>query len=337
MTVRVEARPRTAPPWQSRMALLAVIWGFSFLLIKVADPVFGPLWVAFLRIAFGLLALVAVLAVRRVPLPSGTRVWGHLAVAAVLFNVVPFTLFAVGELHVSSTVAGILNATTPLATVSAALLLVPEERPSPSRLLGLVVGLAGVVVVLSPWRGGGHGDVLGSLVCLVAAASYGLGFAYARRFLSATGAGPLQLSAGQLLCAAVETGLLAAVGRIGPAALTAGGLWAMVALGAAGTGLAYALNYSIVRDAGPTTASTVTYLVPVVATLAGVTLLGDPLRWELPLGTAVVLLGAALAQGRLRVRGLGRLTGLPGPARRGTASVAAPGHRAAAGCDGPVP
>jgi drug/metabolite transporter (DMT)-like permease len=323
------------------MALLGVIWGFSFLLIKVADPVFGPVWVALLRILLGLLALAVVLVLRRVPLPGGRRLWAHLAVAALLFNVLPFTLFAVGELHTSSVLAGILNATTPLFTLPAVLLLVPAERPSATRLLGLVIGLLGVVVVLAPWHGAGVGGLFGNLLCLLAAASYGLGFAYTRRFLSDTGAGPLALSAVQLLCAAIELGIVTAVGRIAPTGLSAGGLAAVVALGAAGTGLAYTLNYSIVRDAGPTTASTVTYLIPIVATLAGVALLGDPLGWEQPLGTVVVLAGAALAQGRLRGRpgrrDAARVSDGTRPDRPGTATAARPDRRAAAGCDAPAP
>jgi drug/metabolite transporter (DMT)-like permease len=331
----------SASAWPARMALLAVIWGFSFLLIKVTDPVFGPVWVALLRILFGLLALAVVLLLRRLPLPRGRRLWVYLAVAALLFNVLPFTLFAIGEVHTSSVLAGILNATTPLFTLPAVLLLVPDERPSASRLLGLGIGLAGVVVVLAPWHGSGGGSLFGNLLCLLAAASYGLGFAYTRRFLSDTGAGPLALATAQLLCAAIELGIGAAAGRIPPAGLSVGGLAAVVALGGVGTGLAYALNYSILRDAGPTTASTVTYLIPIVATLAGVILLGDRLGWEQPLGTVVVLVGAALAQGRLHRRPAPResvpVSGGRPPVRPGTATAARPGRRAAADSDAPAP
>ncbi len=130
---------------------LAVIWGLSFLLVKVGERAFAPLEVSVGRMLAGTAALVAVVAVARQRLPTDPRVWGHLAVAALLLNVLPFWLIAYGELHLSSVAAGIWNATTPLFTLPVAVLMFGEERGSAPRAAGLLVGFAGVVTVLGAW------------------------------------------------------------------------------------------------------------------------------------------------------------------------------------------
>src|SRR5437588_20433 len=163
--------------------VLSAIWGASFLFIKVGDRAFEPLQVAFGRCLLGAIALLGALALRREPLPRGRDAWLHLMVIAVLFNSVPFALFAWGGTGVSSVVAGIWNATTPLNTLLVALAVLPDERPERARVLGLATGFAGVVVVLGPWSGLG-GRLLGNLACYGAAACYGLGFVYTRRYLA---------------------------------------------------------------------------------------------------------------------------------------------------------
>jgi drug/metabolite transporter (DMT)-like permease len=275
---------------------LAVIWGLSFLLVKVGERAFAPLEVSVGRMLAGTATLVAVVAVARRRLPTDTRVWGHLAVAVLLLNVLPFSLIAYGELHLSSVAAGIWNATTPLFTLPVAVLMFGEERASAPRAAGLLVGFAGVLTVLGVWRGLGAGSATGTLLCLGAAACYGLGFPYARRFLAARPEGPLGLACGQLMCGTVELALVALVVAGLPGTAPAGPLVAVAVLGVLGTGIAYILNYSIIRDAGATIASTVAYLMPLVSTVAGVVVLGESVAWYQPVGAAVVLLGAAITQ-----------------------------------------
>src|SRR5919202_3509021 len=161
--------------WLPEFVLLSAIWGASFLFIKVGDRALAPLQVAFVRCALGALALVAILLARRDRLPRERRLWAHLFVVALLFNSVPFGLFAWGETEVSSVVAGIANATTPLNVLLVSLAVLPTERPTRDRVLGLALGFLGVAVVLGPWRDIG-GQLLGYLACLAAAACYGVGF-----------------------------------------------------------------------------------------------------------------------------------------------------------------
>jgi drug/metabolite transporter (DMT)-like permease len=288
-----------APPWQAQFAVLAAIWGSSFLLIKVADESLTPLQVALGRVVFGSAAVLCVLALRRQRLRFSPVAWLHLFVVALLFNSLPFVCFAWGETHTSSVLAGIWNATTPLWTLPFALALVREEPPSRAQALSVAIGFAGVLTVLGPWRGEGGSALAGNLACVAGAACYGLGFAYSRRYLTRVHE-PLTLSAGQLVCATVQ--LVAVTLPVDglPGHVSAKSLGSVAALGALGTGIAYLLNYAVIRAAGITVASTVTYVVPLFSTVLGVAVLSEPLHWNAPVGGAIVLLGAALAQNRHR-------------------------------------
>jgi len=137
--------------------LLTAIWGASFLLIKVGLEAFAPLQIVLGRMVVGALALIAVLAVRREALPRDPRRWAHAAVAATLLNTVPFTLFAYAEQRIPSVATAICNATTPLFTLLMALVVLPEEPPTARRGAGLVLGFAGVAVVLGAWNGAAAG------------------------------------------------------------------------------------------------------------------------------------------------------------------------------------
>jgi drug/metabolite transporter (DMT)-like permease len=284
--------------WLPSFVLLSAIWGASFLFIKVADRAFAPLQVALLRCALGAAALLVVLVVRGDRLPRGRAAWMHLMVAGVLFNSVPFALFAFGETKVSSVVAGIWNATTPLHALLVSLAVLPEERPTRERVAGLLVGFAGVVVVLGPWSGLG-GRLVGNLACMAAAACYGLGFPYTRRYLAGRTESAVSLSAAQVMCGALQLALIAPWLTSAPGHVPLDSVLSILALGVAGTGLAYVLNYAVIRRAGSTTASTVTYLIPLFSTVLGVVVLGERLAWNQPVGALVVLLGVALTQGRL--------------------------------------
>ena len=263
----------------------------------------GPTQIVLARLTTGALALVLILALRRQSEKLGAADLGHLAVLGVVSNVLPFYLFAWGEQRVSSGLAGVSNATTPLFTVALAMAALPDERPTPARVVGLVTGFLGAVVILAPWRPGATlGTLGGELACLGAAAAYGVGFVYTRRFVSGRALTPLTLAAGQVATAAVVMGLAAPAVATGPVHLTARVVVAVVVLGAVNTGLAYLIYHGLVRGAGATASSTVTYLIPVVAVVLGVVALGEQAGWNLLVGGAVVIGGVALTEGRLTRR-----------------------------------
>jgi drug/metabolite transporter (DMT)-like permease len=292
----------TKHDWRPRFLLLAVIWGSSFLSIKVAVDVLAPVDVAFARVAMGAIVLLIALAATRQPLPKGRHTWGHLFVIALFGNSIPFSLLAEGETRISSVLAGIWNATTPLLVLVVATFMLPAERPTPRRIAGLMAGFAGVLVVLGPWRSVGGGELAGQLMCLGAAACYGIAFPYTRRFVAGRPDSGMALSAGQLIWSSLQLGIVAVFVGGAPSHLPLDVILAMLALGVLGTGFAYILNYAIVRMAGATTASTVTYLVPVVSTALGIVVLGEQLEWNQPVGAALVLASVAYSEGLLRRR-----------------------------------
>lgn len=298
------ARPSTTPaaaPWRLWFVVLSAIWGCSFWFMKVGLRGLSPLEVAFWRLALGAVALVVILAVLRIRPPRDLRTWGHLAVVAVLLCSVPFSLFAYGETHVSSVLAGLINAATPIATLAVTMAAYREQAVTRSQVAGLAIGFVGVAVLLGGWSGIGGDGLLGSLACLGAICCYGLAYPYARRHLTGSGDGPVALAAGQVVLGALLLVPVLPFAWGGGGAVTADVVAAMLALGVLGSGMAYVLNYRIVAAAGATTASTVTYLIPLFAVVAGVAFLGESLTWNEPVGGAVVLLGVAVGSGRIGI------------------------------------
>ncbi len=293
--------------WRLQYLALALIWGLSFLFISEGiRGGFAPLQIALGRVATGAAVLLVVLAVRRDRLPRGGRTWAHLAMAAVLNNVIPFTLFGYAEQRIPSALAGICNASTPLFGAVVAFAMLPDERLSPRRAVGLGTGFAGVFVVLGAWTGISSHDLTGTLLALGGGLCYGIGFPYTRRFLTGTGYSGPSLAAGQLLCGTVILAVLAPLLTSAPASWPATAVLSVLLLGALGTGIAYVLNYAIIAAAGATVATTVGYLLPVVAVAAGLAILGERLTWNEPLGAVIVVTGAALTQASTRIRAVSR-------------------------------
>uniref|UniRef100_UPI002811E21F DMT family transporter n=1 Tax=Streptomyces sp. TaxID=1931 RepID=UPI002811E21F len=284
--------------WRVRFGALALIWGFSFLLIKVGTESFAPFQVTFGRLLFGTAVLAVALVAKRDRLPRGARVWGHLTVAAFLLNALPFSLFAYAELTIPSTLAGICNATTPLWGMALSLVALSEDRPTRVRAAGLGIGFVGVLTVLGAWQGFSGLDVTGTALALLASFSYAVGWIYVRRTLSGTGASHLSLAASQVGVATLQLALVTPLFTSVPESVEIVPLLAVIALGALGTGYAMLLQYGVVAEVGPTTAAMVTYFIPVIATAAGVALLDERLSWNTPVGALVVLAGAALTQTR---------------------------------------
>ncbi|HZU74354.1 MAG TPA: DMT family transporter [Acidimicrobiales bacterium] len=290
-------RRAIASPALARILVLGAVWGTSFLFIRVADRGFSPAQVVQGRLVFGALALGLFMVAGHRRLPRQRRLVGHLVVMGVVANVVPFLLIAWGETRVSSSLAAVLNASTPIMTVLLALLVLPAERPTPLRAAGIAAGLGGVVLVMHPWsRGATTGSLVGELACVGAALCYGVTFVYTRRFISPLGAEPVGMAAAQIGSGAVMLGLLApALERSGVHAHWTAWL-SLVALGAVNTGVAYVWYFQLTRATGAAASSMVTYVSPVVAVVLGAAVLGESLGWELFVGGAVVLAGVAMAQ-----------------------------------------
>lgn len=291
---------RPALDWRLRFAALSLIWGFSFLLIKVGTHGYAPFQVTLGRLLSGTAVLAVAMVVKRERLPRTVRTWGHLAVAAFLLNALPFSLFAYAELTIPSTLAGICNATSPLWGMALSLVALSEDRPTRRRVAGLGLGFLGVLTVLGAWQGFSGLDVSGTALALLASLSYPIGWIYVRRTLAGSGSSALSLTGSQLFLGTAQLALVTPLFTSDPDGFPLWPTLAVVALGALGTGLAVLLQYGLVTEVGPTTAQMVTYFIPVIATAAGVAVLGEQLSWNTPVGALVVLAGAALTQSRPR-------------------------------------
>ncbi|WP_253771178.1 DMT family transporter [Goodfellowiella coeruleoviolacea] len=277
------------------MGVLALLWGSSFLWIKLALGGFSPVQIALVRLALGAAVLVALTYSRSHPLPRDGRVWAHMVVAALFGNAVPFVLFGIGEQQVSSGVAGVLNATTPLWALLLGLVVNHERRIQPVRLLGLLLGFAGTLLIFAPWQEAGLTS-WGALACLGAAGSYAVSYAYIGRHLTGRGLAPTALSATQLVTATGLTALAVPVAGTQHVHLSLAAVLAVVVLGVFGTGLAFVINYRLIADEGATNATTVGYLLPVVSVLLGAVALDEQLNLRVVAGMLVVLVGVALTR-----------------------------------------
>ncbi len=277
-----------------------MVWGCSFIFIKLGLEFLTPVGVAFGRTALGALALVVISKSRKISLPTDKRIWAHLWVVAMLLNVVPGVLFAIAETHVTSILAGIINAVTPLMTLSVMMIVFREEKAKSYQVAGLAIGFIGVLTVLGAWQGLGSNPVSAILALLLAVLCYGFSFPYSRKFVlpyklkpEAAATTQVSLAAATLLPFYLIDGIARDYYRPGP-------VFAMIALGVFGTGFAYIWNFQILAAAGSAIASSVTYVTPVVAVAVGVLFLGESVTWYEPLGGVIVLLGAAISQGRIR-------------------------------------
>ena len=282
------------PSDAARLVLLGGIWGSSFLFIKVALEDLTPTQIVAGRVAIGALLLVSILLVRGGRIPRERQLLGPLLVMAIIGNIVPFTLITWGEQFISSSLTAILNSTTPLFTVLIAAAVLESESLRAMRLSGVVLGFAGVGVIVGFETGG---SIEGMVAVTVASLAYACSFVYARRNLSGRDLPPLTLPATQLLISAVLTlpWAIVDVART-PPDLTFDATASALALGLLGTGWAYVLYYRLIADIGATSASFATYLIPIFGVALGAVVLGEDLGVNTIVGAVLVIGGIALAE-----------------------------------------
>jgi drug/metabolite transporter (DMT)-like permease len=284
--------------WLPIYLLLGLVWGSSFVFIKLGLEFLTPVGVAFGRCALGAMILLLIVKIRGIKLPTDPKTWFILWIVSLLLNVFPGFLFAFAQQRVTTVLAGIINAFTPLATLIFIFIYFRSEKIKKEQILGLFIGGIGVIVVLGIWNGIGTGSGSGVLALFAAITCYGLSYPIIKKYLI-----PLNLQAEALAASQVTAGALTLlpfylVNGIAKDEYRVGPVLAMFALGIFGSGLAYIWNFQIVERAGSPIASTVTYLTPVVAVFIGWIFLGEHISWHEPVGGAIVILGAAISQGR---------------------------------------
>jgi drug/metabolite transporter (DMT)-like permease len=284
------------------LAGLALIWGASFLLIKVAVQDMSPTVLLLIRSLSGLIALAVIVKLMGRPLlGEGWRTrLGSFAIMAITNAIVPWVAIAWGEERISSGLASILNSTTTLWTAVLIFWAMPAERPTRVGYLGVLLGFAGVVILVLPdiLAHGVSGNFLGAMAVLVAALSYAANAIYQRRKMRNVSV--FDVSIGQLAATVIFAIPLAAP-SLTHVHVALKSLAAVIALGAGATGIAYLLYYYVMNNLGAVRAAGVTLLVPVTAVFWGVVLLHEGFSWTIVIGMAVILAGTVLTNLRRRV------------------------------------
>ena len=288
--------------WLPAYLALGLVWGCSFIFIKLGLEFLTPFGVAFVRCALGAITLLIVVKLMKIDLPKEKSTWYKLWIVAMLLNVAPGILFAYAQLHVTSVLAGIINATTPLATLVVMLIAFREEKLKAEQIYGLLLGGLGVMVVLGIWEGIGDNQLTGVIALLIAVTCYGISFPYSKRNIIPLGLKPEAAATTQLIMAAITLLPFYLYDGISQDNYRPVNVFAMLALGILGSGFAYIWNFSIIAAAGSSIASSVTYLTPVVAVFVGWLFLGEVIVWHEPVGAMLVILGAAVSQGRFNRR-----------------------------------
>ena len=298
--IRADA-PRLGRTEWILLGALGLIWGSAFLLIKVAVASFDPFTYVWLRLSFAAAALVIILRLngRRLALPLA--VWAAVGLLALLNNVVPVLLFGWGQRHLASGLAAILQATTPIFGVLAAHFLTADERITPARLIGVVIGFAGVATMIGPQIVGDGGNRLtAQLACLLASLLYALAGIFARRF-KALGVAPMELAAAQFVAGAILLAPVAlAFGQSLTALPTSIAAWgAVLVLALFCSAFAYVLFFRLIETAGATNSMLVTLLVPPIAIVLGALVFGEQFGLAQIGGLLLIAAGLAAIDGRL--------------------------------------
>jgi drug/metabolite transporter (DMT)-like permease len=291
-------RARAGGSYPVLLGLLALMWGSSYLFIKIGVETLPPLSLVSLRLLVGLAILVVAVVVTRTPLPRDRRTLGHLAILGAVNIAIPFWLIGWAEQHISSGLTGILQSTAPFFTLVLAASFVHDEHITRGRVAGIAVGFLGILVLSARnladvGTAAGAQRLLGELAVVLASLAYAVGNTYARRALRE--ARPLVLATGQVgwaLAMVVALAFLVDGGITLPTVPEAA--FAVGWLGAVGTGFAYVVFFRLLTGWGPTRASLVAYLLPVVAVVLGVAVLGETVD-------ATFLAGAVLIVGGIWV------------------------------------
>ena len=281
------------------LLFLASLWGPSFLFIKVAVEDIPPLTLVVGRVGIAAAILYIILRLQGRNLPAFGPIWKHLAVMAFFQHALPFTLFNWGEQHISSALAAILNGTTPLFTIILAHMLVQDDRMNLAKVIGVLVGFGGLLLLIAPsLLIGLQATTLGLLAVTVAAASYGVAIVYSR--LNLRGQPPLVAPTAQLTVATIfmlplSLFLERPFGLVAPSWSALGSL---LALASFGTALAFVVYYYLIERVNATYVSMVTYMIPVIGLILGVLILNESIGWNAYVGCALILIGVMIVNGK---------------------------------------
>ena len=297
--MKVDGKPMSHYEWML-LIILSIVWGGSFFFVGVAVEALPPLTIVAFRVSLAAFALLAIVYFTGLRMPINPKIWVAFIFMGILNNVIPFTLIVWGQTHIASGLASILNATTPLFTIVAAHFLTKDEKMTSNKIVGVIIGFTGVVIMLGHEALGGLGEsVIAQLAILGAAISYSLAGIFGRRFAQA-GIKPVITATGQVTASSLLL-IPLAISYDKPFTLPMPGLeiwFAVVGLALISTAFAYILYFRILSTAGATNLLLVTLLIPVSAILLGTAILGEQLELKHFLGMGLISIGLLSIDGR---------------------------------------
>ena len=286
------------------IGILAILWGCAFFLIEVGLRSFPPITLVFIRVAFAVPPMLVAMRLMGLCLPSSAPEWGLLTVVGALNCALPFTLFFWGQQYLDSGYASILNATTPLWGVLTAHFLTRDEKATPARIIGVLTGMAGIIVMVGPAAMKGlSNNLLAQIACVISTIFYSLAAIYGRR-LSQTTLTPMAVATGQTVTATI---------LMIPIVLLVDQPWTMatprldatlagLTLALLSTALAYTLYFRLIDRAGASNAQLVAFLMPILAVILGIAFLGEHLNEGQIIGAVLIAFGLMIIDGRLLAR-----------------------------------
>jgi drug/metabolite transporter (DMT)-like permease len=280
---------------------LALLWGSSFFFIKIALDTLSWGQIAWSRVVAGGIFMLVFWLISREQLPKDIKLWGHIAFAGVIGIGIPFIFFPWAEQYITSAVATIYNGLTPIMTAIIAVYVLRVENFNRNQAVGVLVGLAGLVVVIAPWTITDlGGSFWGQIAALAAAVMYGFSGTYLKKYVFPRGVSSKSISIIEVGAAAIFILLLTPFLATGPVTIDWTTIVAISIIGFGGTGLAYLWFNDVLDSWGPTRASSVTYVMPIVGVMLGVVFLGETLHWYEPTGGAIVILGVLIMRRQVK-------------------------------------
>lgn len=279
-----------------RFAGIALAWGTSFYLIKISLESFSPIEITFLRSFLGFLTLFTWCKIKRISIPKPSWLWIHLGVLSVLLNSAPSFLFAKAETQLSSTLAGLINATTPAITILLVSVILRTESITRTQVFGLAVSFMGIAILVEVWKGLGERSLSSVLALFTAVSCFAVSYPYIRKFLISRNESIEGMITIQLAISSISLLPIYLISDPFALEIMTAPLFSILSLGVFASGIAYVWNTQVISFYGSARASSVSYLIPVVALVSGFLFLGENPTSSQLIGGGVILLGIWLSK-----------------------------------------
>ena len=293
---------KSTKSWLPYFVLLSMAWGSTFLFIEVCLEFLTPIGVAFARFSLGALFMLVYITKLKLKFPREKKLLLHLFVLSLILNSIFGVLLATAQTGVTSVLAGLGASIVPLMTIFFVAVIFRSEPLSFEQLIGLLIGFFGALIIVGVWNGIGDNPWWAMLALLGCTMCYGISYPYTKKYILPHSLKPEVMATTQLCFSTLTLLPLFIFFGVKSPPSTLSQVGAALGVGFICSGIAYVWNFRIQEAVGSLISSTTMYVIPIVATILGITLLGESLTWNEPIGCAIVLLGAAISQGRIKVR-----------------------------------